>query len=270
MAVSMAELKQFDWQDYLKEEAEEARMEEYLRQMQQNLLSLAEEDKEKEKKSGGVVVLDEEAVSKMYSYMELNYGLSYLTEQEQRRINQRLCRGSHADCSLYFTDGILEGNVRVNAQYELARRTHEMNLRYLHQNVRVTRQNIQILTGILKHALNIRNEEDIYASEYGRLVPRRLWNIGRTSYTKLFDQRNQQENMDFVVEILIDASGSQRDRTSQVALQGYILSEALSNANIPHSVFGFCSFWDYTVMRRFRDFSDSRDKNMKIFEFYLL
>ena len=27
----------------------------------------------------------------------------------------------------------------------------------------------------------------------------------------------------FVVEVLIDASGSQRDRTSRVALQGYIL-----------------------------------------------
>lgn len=268
LAVSMAELKKYEWQDYLKEEAEEARLEAYLRKMQQNLLELREEEEEKERKNGGVVVLDEEAVSKMYSYMELNYGQSYLTELEQKRLDKRLCRGVHGDCSLYFTDGILDGKVKINAQYELAKRTHEMNLRYLHQNVRVTRQNIQVLTDILKHALNTRNEQEIYAAEYGNLVPSRLWRIGRTSNGKLFDYQNKKENMDFVVEVLIDASGSQRDRTSQVALQGYILSEALSNAGIPHSVFGFCSFWDYTVMRRFRDFEDGREANMRIFEFY--
>lgn len=53
-----------------------------------------------------------------------------------------------------------------------------------------------------------------------------------------------------------------------MALQGYILSEALSQSGIPHSVFGFCSFWDYTVMRRFRDFDEGREANSRIFEFY--
>ena len=66
---------------YLKEEAEEARLEEYLRQMQNQLTSLSEEEEqEKEKTRGGVVLLDEEAVEKMYSYMELNYGRSYLND----------------------------------------------------------------------------------------------------------------------------------------------------------------------------------------------
>ena len=158
----MADLKKYDWQDYLKEEAEEARLEEYLRQMQNQLTSLSEkEEQEKEKTRGGVVLLDEEAVEKMYSYMELNYGRSYLNELEQQRIDQKLCRGAHADCSLYFTDGILAEPVKVNAQYELAKRTAEMNRRFLHQNRRVTRQNIEVLTEILNHALMTRNEEEI-------------------------------------------------------------------------------------------------------------
>ncbi len=53
----MADLKKYDWQDYLKEEAEEARLEEYLRQMQNQLTSLSEkEEQEKEKARGGVVL----------------------------------------------------------------------------------------------------------------------------------------------------------------------------------------------------------------------
>lgn len=268
LAVPLSELKKYDWTDYLKEEAEEARLEDYLRRMQQGLMNLAEEEEKEKKKGGGVVLLDEEAVQKMYSYMELNYGRSYLNELEQKKINHRLCRGVHADCSLYFTDGILSEAVKANAQYELARRTKELNRRFYHQNRRVTRQNIQVLTEILRHALITRNEEESYAAEYGKIVPNRLWRVGRSSDGKLFDLEVKKDNSDFVVEILIDASGSQRDRTSKVALQGYILCEALSNVGIPHSVFGFCSFWDYTVMRRFRGFDEGREANERLFEFY--
>ncbi len=269
LSVSLAELKQFDWQDYLEEEAKEARLEDYIRRMQQGALHFFEEEKkEKDKKGGGVLLLDEEAVAKIYSYMELNYGRSYLNDLEQTRINRRLCRGVHEDCSLYFTDGILTGMVRHNAQYELAKKTKEMNLTFLHQNERVTRQNIRALTGILKRALQIQNEREVDASEYGTIVPQRLWKVGRTSNKKLFDLEIKKETADFAVEILMDASGSQRDRTSQVALQGYILSEALYAAGIPHSVFGFCSFWDYTVMRRFREFDEGQEANKRIFEFY--
>ena len=52
LAVSMADLKKYDWQDYLKEEAEEARLEEYLRQMQNQLTSLSEEEEQERKKPG--------------------------------------------------------------------------------------------------------------------------------------------------------------------------------------------------------------------------
>ena len=30
----------------------------------------------------------------------------------------------------------------------------------------------------------------------------------------------------------------------------------------------FCTFWDYTVMRRFREYEDGREANLRIFEFY--
>ena len=55
---------------------------------------------------------------------------------------------------------------------------------------------------------------------------------------------------------------------SLVALQGFIISEALSIVEIPHQVMGFCTFWDYTVMQRYRDYDDPREANQKIFEFY--
>lgn len=47
-----------------------------------------------------------------------------------------------------------------------------------------------------------------------------------------------------------------------------MISEALTNVGIPHRVMSFCTFWDYTVMRRFREYEDGREANLRIFEFY--
>lgn len=269
MAVTQEQLKTFDWQDYLDEEMREDQLERYLNQMTDAVAKLGEEEKkEKPQGSGGAVYLDEAAVEKMYSYIELNYGRSYLNEQEQKRINYKVCRGVHADCTLYFTDGILAGMVKVNSQSEYARKTKEINLRTWRQNRRVMKRNINILTDALRRSLLMRSERETCLGECGKILPNRLWNIGRTENRKLFEREFQRDSTDFVVDVLIDASGSQRARQSQVAMQAYIISEALSNVQIPHRVMGFCTFWDYTVMRRFREYDEGREANERIFEFY--
>lgn len=269
LAVTNEQLKTFDWQDYLDEEMREDQLERYLNQMTDSMAKLGEEEKkEKKQGSGGAMYLDEAALEKMYSYIELNYGRSYLNEQEQKRINYKVCRGVHGDCTLYFTDGILANMVKVNSQSEYARKTKEINLREWRQNRRVTKRNIDILTDELKRSLLMRSEREESLAEYGKILPNRLWNIGRTQNRKLFEREFKRDSTDFVVDVLIDASGSQRTRQSQVALQAFIISEALSNVQIPHRVMGFCTFWDYTVMRRFREYDEGREANERIFEFY--
>ena len=69
------------------------------------------------------------------------------------------------------------------------------------------------------------------------------------------------------VDVLIDASGSQMSRQGDVALQAYIISEALSNVNLPHRVMSFCTFWDYTILHRFREYDDPQSANENIFNY---
>ena len=79
--------------------------------------------------------------------------------------------------------------------------------------------------------------------------------------------KKRSDDSEFVIDVLIDSSGSQADRQAQVAAQGYIISEALSQAGIPHRVTGYCAFWGYTVLQRFRDYEDPRETNERIFQF---
>ena len=83
MSVSAQQLKQFDWQDYLNEEMQQDQMERHMNQLLSTMSNLSEEE-EKPKGSGGAVYLTQEAVDKMYSYIELNYGTSYLSPLEQK------------------------------------------------------------------------------------------------------------------------------------------------------------------------------------------
>lgn len=268
LAVEMEEILQDGWQDFLDEDLFD--LEQFLDHVSRQAITFSEfEEQKRQRKSGGrsVVVLDEKAIAKMRGYMELNFGRSYLSDTEQQRLNRRLCTGAHADCSLYYTDGILENPVLANAQYVNAKKQADRNRLLYHNSQNLVRHNIDVMTAGLRRALMLRQEAEEIASEFGTIVPNRLWRIGRTKGGRLFDRLIRQDRSEFVVDILIDASGSQRDRQSQVALQAYIISRSLSNVSIPHRVMGFCTFWDYTVMQRYREYDAPAAEDEKIFSY---
>ena len=269
---SLEELAEATWQDFLDEEMYESVLEQLVDQVNQQVVSLEDQNQKEEKQDKGpkkksIVVLDEKALEKMNSYMQLNFGKSYLSEAEQKKTDRRLCNGAHADCSLYYTDGILEHPVLVNAQYVNAKKQADKNLLLLRNSKNMTKRNVYILTDNLKRSLVTRTQQDELLADHGQILPNRLWKLGRSEDTKLFQRIIRQNQTDFVVDILMDASGSQRDRQSQVALQAFIISEALSNVQIPHRVMSFCTFWDYTVMQRFREYDAPKSENRKIFQY---
>ena len=269
---SVEELAEATWQDFLDEEMYESVLEQLVDQVNQQVVSLEDQNQKEEKQDKGpkkksIVVLDEKALEKMNSYMQLNFGKSYLSEAEQKKTDRRLCNGAHADCSLYYTDGILEHPVLVNAQYVNAKKQADKNLLLLRNSKNMTKRNVDILTDNLKRSLVTRTQQDELLADHGQILPNRLWKLGRSEDTKLFQRIIRQNQTDFVVDILMDASGSQRDRQSQVALQAFIISEALSNVQIPHRVMSFCTFWDYTVMQRFREYDAPKSENRKIFQY---
>ena len=272
LAVTMEDLTEYSWEDFLSEEMYEEVLESYAEQLTNSVSGLensavTEEMEEKRQKKRAVKVVTPEMLEKAYTYVELNYGKSYLSEAEEKKINYQMCRGIHSDCSLYFTEGIIKNPVKRNYQYEYAKRLRNKNIWLYHDKHRIVKHNITVLTETLRKSLVLRSETQTVLSDRGMIVPSRLWRIGRTNDAKLFRQELKGETSDFVVDVLIDASGSQMKRQGDVALQAYIISEALSNVDIPHRVMSFCTFWDYTIMHRFRRYDDPRSENDNIFNY---
>ena len=272
LAVTMEDLTEYSWEDFLSEEMYEEVLESYAEQLTNSVSGLensavTEEMEEKRQKKRSVKVVTPDMLEKAYTYVELNYGKSYLSEAEEKKINYQMCRGIHSDCSLYFTEGILKNPVKSNYQYEYAKRLRNKNIWLYHDKHRIVKHNITVLTETLRKSLVLRSETQTVLSDRGMIVPSRLWRIGRTNDAKLFQQELKGEISDFVVDVLIDASGSQMKRQGDVALQAYIISEALSNVDIPYRVMSFCTFWDYTIMHRFRRYDDPRSENDNIFNY---
>ena len=271
LAVTVEELMEYNWRDFLTEEMYEENFESYLEQMSKQMTATgqnhAEEKEEKEdsSKKRKIVRVSEEDLKKVYTYIELNFGKTYLSPLEEKKINFQLCRGIHADCGLYFTDGILANPVKRNYQLEYAKKQQGKNKYAYYDNHRTVKQNIAILSGILKKAMAMRQEETTILFDRGRICPERLWKIGRSRDAKLFSQTYPADGSTFVVDVLIDASGSQRVRQEQVALQAYIIMQAMSSVHIPHRVMSFCTFWDHTILQRYREYDEDASANEKIF-----
>ena len=272
MAVTLEELTEFGWEDYLNEEMYEEALENYVEKLTDRMTdiedsSLTQDMEEKRKVKNKITVISEEALQKAHTYVELNFGKTYLSELEEKRMNQLMFRDIHSDCSLYFTEGILKSPVKRNYQYEYAKRLKNKNIWLYHDKHRIVKRNIALLTEMLKKSLVIKSENQEILSDRGMIVPSRLWRLGRSSDAQVFKRELKGDSSDFVVDVLIDASGSQMSRQGEVALQAYIISEALSNAELPHRVMSYCTFWDYTILHRFREYDDPRSANENIFNY---
>ena len=142
LAVTMEDLTEYSWEDFLSEEMYEEVLESYAEQLTNSVSGLensavTEEMEEKRQKKRSVKVVTPEMLEKAYTYVELNYGKSYLSEAEEKKINYQMCRGIHSDCSLYFTEGILKNPVKSNYQYEYAKRLRNKNIWLYHDKHRI-------------------------------------------------------------------------------------------------------------------------------------
>ena len=214
------------------------------------------------------VILSDETLAAIPEYIAKNFGPSFQTEKAAREVEDAVCVGIHEGRRLLFTDGLPESAYEgTSAAAEVLRACRDAHLNMLEENQDSARQGIRSIEQAFRNALNLRNDPEVYPSDRGVLVNSTLWKVGRCEYPKLFHKIFRQDQSTVVVELLIDASGSQAIRQPMVALQSYLFSAALSRIQIPHRVMSYCTYGDHTILRRFRDYDDRPETDRKILEY---
>ena len=224
-------------------------------------------DKAGEASADGLVLPDD-ALAGIPEYLMRNFGPSFQTEQAMEEIESAVCTGIHEERKLLFTDGLsadaYEGS---EPRAQSLRASRDGNLKMLQEHEDAARQGIRSIEQAFRNALSLRSEPDVYRADHGVLQNDLLWKVSRCENPQLFEKIVRQEPSAVVVELLIDASGSQSVRQSMVALQSYLFSAALSRIRIPHRVMSYCTYGNYTVLRRFRDYDDKSEADRRILEY---
>lgn len=215
-----------------------------------------------------VICVDQETVDKIYGKIEHYYGKAYLNSNDIKRIETKNCRKVHEGCRVHFTDGVLRSECSNIAQIKYVTRQKENNISKFRDKVKVHKRNISKLKENLSRILIEENETSRVFSDYGSVYASRAWRVSRSSNNKIFYRDIVNEKGKYVIDILLDSSGSQSRNQANVATQAYIIARALTMAKIPNRVMGFSSFMDYTILKRFKDYDDGVESSDNIFEYF--
>lgn len=221
-----------------------------------------------EKSQNRVIYVDEAMAQKIYNKVEYYYGKAFLSESEIRKIETKHCRDVHEGCRVHFTDGALRSECNNAFQLKYVTRQKENNLYKYRDNIKLHKRSINKLKESISRILIEESAIDRVYSDGGTICANRAWRIGRSNNTKVFYKDIRNEKGKYVIDILLDASGSQSRNQFNVAIQAYIIATALTSVGIPNRVMGYLSFLDYTILKRYRDYNDNINSCENIFEYF--
>ncbi|MCC3869134.1 nitric oxide reductase activation-like protein [Terrisporobacter mayombei] len=221
-----------------------------------------------EKSQNRVIYVDEVMAQKIYDKVEYYYGKTFLSESEIRKIETKHCRDVHEGCRVHFTDGVLRSECNNAFQLKYVTRQKENNLYKYRDNIKLHKRSINKLKENISRILIEESAIDRIYSDGGTICANRAWRVGRSNNTKVFYKDIRNEKGKYVIDILLDASGSQSRNQFNVAIQAYIIATALTSVGIPNRVMGYLSFLDYTILKRYRDYNDNINSCENIFEYF--
>ena len=232
-----------------------------------------------ERSKGGADSWDVETASEKYQkiteeglrkYIQSYFGQPLFDKKKSEAMEKACCIGNHQGARLYFTNGKEEDNLKgfaakMRKEMEAQRKKNEQAYA---KEESYNQTQIFRLSQMLKNALLSSLEPSPVLSNQGKLIPSLLWKpLYLKGHNKIFQKEIADSQGSLTVDLLLDASSSQIHRMETVSQQGYILAKALDNCQIPVRVFGYSSMSGYTVLNRYRDYTE-KNKNKEIFRYF--
>ncbi len=193
-----------------------------------------------------------------------SYGKPSIFGAKLEKLEKELAVGIHQDEKLHITDKFLDiEGYKKQALLEQMRENEE-HFDYLH---RIYRRNIIKLKEELIRSITADLDYSQTKLDHGSIMPHLVWRKSILGDNKVFFKNYRDSRGELIVDLLLDASGSQMERQSKVAAEAFVIAEALSQVGILCRVSSFHNLFDYTVLKVYRDYRDSASRNRRIFSY---
>ena len=211
------------------------------------------------------------SASELREFMEAKFGSSLYSPRQTADLEKALCIDNHALCHLHFTYGKRESSAGMRNAFEALSRQREAaqvekNRNYYREEMARNRIAISRLSANIRNSVLMYLQPSPVRSYHGSLDPLRIWRAAVLKEESVFLKNENGDIGDLCVDLLLDASTSQKNRQEIISTQGYIIAESLTRCGIPCRVLSFCSMTGYTILRIFRDYHKPND-NRNIFEY---
>ena len=210
------------------------------------------------------------SAQELRAFMEAKYGKSAFNSRETAELERSVCTGNHAACHVLITRGE-KGSAKIQNGFEALKREREAkqieaNRLFYTKHLAQRRTSIERLSGKIQNSILLHLQPSPVRANSGALEGGRAWRALHLNDERVFIREEQNDVGDLSVDILLDASTSQKNRQEIVSNQGFVIAESLDRCNIPCRVMSFCSMTGYTILRIFRDYRE-RGANDRIFEY---
>ncbi len=211
------------------------------------------------------------SAAELREFIAGKYGKSLFSPSRTAELEKVLCTGNHQLCHLHFTYGerVPAGGVQ-NAFEALSRQREaaQAGRNRAWYETHIARNHIAIfqLSASIRNSVLMHLEPAPVKANSGALNGRLIWRAAVLEDETVFLKSENSDSGDLCVDILLDASTSQKNRQETISTQGYIIAESLTRCGIPCRVMSFCSMTGYTILRIFRDYGKPCD-NRNVFEY---
>jgi len=208
--------------------------------------------------------------AELRAFMAEKFGPPMLGERQMAELEKKLCSGNHQSCRLHITKGGTAEMCIRNAFEALQKQREEAQIAHnrevFRQNEASNRVAIQKLTEKIQNSVLLYLRPYTVRADSGALEAGRVWRALNLDDRDIFQRTENADAGDVSVDILLDASTSQKGRLESISGQAFCIAEALTRCRIPCRVMSFCSMTGYTIVRIFRDYGETA-KNGSIFEY---
>ncbi|MDU5323059.1 MAG: hypothetical protein E6149_00165 [Peptoniphilus harei] len=201
----------------------------------------------------------------IYKALVKRYGIEKIKRHTADRIAQEISTGIHEEIKFFFPVGEFENKSSYYAQEEMG--NYSDNLNFYERNKLQNSRAIRELAGVIKNSLLKESEDEILKSTSGKIIPSEIWKTRELNEDRIFEKINRKDSNEIFVDILLDSSASQNERKEILATETFIIAEALTSLNIKTRVFSYNNFYNYLVIKKYRDYNDPRIKNKVIFKY---
>ncbi|WP_354369147.1 hypothetical protein [Peptoniphilus olsenii] len=201
----------------------------------------------------------------LYKKVTKKYGSENIPRYISDKIANEISTGIHQDIKLFFPSG----KFKTDNSFDEAKLqdNYNDNLTFYNENSLLYKRATRELTSVIKNSLLKDSTTEITKSTSGDVIPKEIWRMKKLNDGNIFKRIKRNDSPDIFVDILLDSSASQHERKEIIATETFIIAEALTNLNIKTRIYSFNNYYNYLVLKKFRDYGDPKYKNKEIFKF---